>query len=190
MKKTIVVVFLSLITISCKTKTFFKEIVSEKPVKIRSGLQKNDTLKYLHLPLEFTLKIDSKDIERIEFLLKKDSVYLMPGDGFHSFNGDTNQLKWSFILSKEKPPKSIYIVPQDLSISSAMLNNLLAKYAPNVKAEDIGTNIKTLDLVPYKQFRKDFPDYIEEMRKVPDTFGLRIRFPKNHIEIIREQIKW
>ena len=71
------------------------------------------------------------------------------------------------------------------------LNLFIKKYRPTASAEEIKSDKDTIVLAPYSKFRKENPEFIEKLRKEPDTLTLYIRF-KNEKEplIIEKGIHW
>ena len=200
MRNTIFILIALLTIISCKNTSYIEEITSERNVgitlrKYYDG-EKGAVVTSLGIiiPVEFKLDINYKDVRKTASLYyTRDGKPTGDYENYRIFNGDTNipifyeEKNWGYPYF----PNSIYLVDDELNLTKDEAEAFIKKYRPTASAEEIKSDKDTIVLAPYSKFRKENPEFIEKLRKEPDTLTLYIRF-KNEKEplIIEKGIHW
>ncbi|WP_315164779.1 hypothetical protein [Capnocytophaga leadbetteri] len=200
MKNTIFILIALLVIISCKNTSYIEEITSERNVGITlreyyDG-EKGAVVTSLGIiiPVEFKLDINYKDVRKTASLYyTRDGKPTGDYENYRIFNGDTNipifyeENNWGYPYF----PSSIYLIDEKLDLTKEEAEAFIKKYHPTASAEEIKSDKDTIVLAPYSKFRKENPEFIEKLRKEPDTLALYIRF-KNEKEplIIEKGIHW
>ena len=201
MKNTIFILIALLTIISCKNTSYIEEITSERNVGITlreyyDG-EKGAVVTSLGIiiPVEFKLDINYKNIHKTTsfYYFRNEKNAGGNGNNYRIFNGDTNipifyeEKNWGYPYF----PNSIYLVDDELNLTKDEAEAFIKKYHPTASAEEIKSDKDTIVLAPYSKFRKENPEFIEKLRKEPDTLTLYIRF-KNEKEplIIEKGIHW
>ena len=200
MRNTIFILIALLTIISCKNTSYIEEITSERNVGITlreyyDG-EKGAVVTSLGIiiPVEFKLDINYKDVRKTASLYyTRDGKPTGDYENYRIFNGDTNipifyeEKNWGYPYF----PNSIYLVDDELNLTKDEAEAFIKKYRPTASAEEIKSDKDTIVLAPYSKFRKENPEFIEKLRKEPDTLTLYIRF-KNEKEplIIEKGIYW
>ena len=200
MKNTIFILIALLVIISCKNTSYIEEITSERNVgitlrKYYDG-EKGAVVTSLGIiiPVEFKLDINYKDVRKTASLYyTRDGKPTGDYENYRIFNGDTNipifyeENNWGYPYF----PSSIYLIDEKLDLTKEEAEAFIKKYHPTASAEEIKSDKDTIVLAPYSKFRKENPEFIEKLRKEPDTLTLYIRF-KNEKEplIIEKGIHW
>ena len=200
MRNTIFILIALLVIISCKNTSYIEEITSERNVGITlreyyDG-EKGAVVTSLGIiiPVEFKLDINYKDVRKTASLYyTRDGKPTATNGNYRIFNGDTNipifyeENNWGYPYF----PSSIYLIDEKLDLTKEEAEAFIKKYHPTASAEEIKSDKDTIVLAPYSKFRKENPEFIEKLRKEPDTLTLYIRF-KNEKEplIIEKGIHW
>jgi len=200
MSNTIFILIALLTIISCKNTSYIEEITSERNVGITlreyyDG-EKGAVVTSLGIiiPVEFKLDINYKDVRKTASLYyTRDGKPTATNGNYRIFNGDTNipifyeENNWGYPYF----PSSIYLIDEKLDLTKEEAEAFIKKYHPTASAEEIKSDKDTIVLAPYSKFRKENPEFIEKLRKEPDTLTLYIRF-KNEKEpqIIEKGIHW
>jgi len=200
MRNTIFILIALLTIISCKNTSYIEEITSERNVgitlrKYYDG-EKGAVVTSLGIiiPVEFKLDINYKDVRKTASLYyTRDGKPTATNGNYRIFNGDTNipifyeENNWGYPYF----PSSIYLIDEKLDLTKEEAEAFIKKYHPTASAEEIKSDKDTIVLAPYSKFRKENPEFIEKLRKEPDTLTLYIRF-KNEKEpqIIEKGIHW
>ena len=200
MRNTIFILIALLTITSCKNTSYIEEITSERNVgitlrKYYDG-EKGAVVTSLGIiiPVEFKLDINYKDVRKTASLYyTRDGKPTGDYENYRIFNGDTNipifyeEKNWGYPYF----PNSIYLVDDELNLTKDEAEAFIKKYRPTASAEEIKSDKDTIVLAPYSKFRKENPEFIEKLRKEPDTLTLYIRF-KNEKEplIIEKGIYW
>ena len=200
MKNTIFILIALLTIISCKNTSYIEEITSERNVGITlreyyDG-EKGAVVTSLGIiiPVEFKLDINYKDVRKTASLYyTRDGKPTATNGNYRIFNGDTNipifyeENNWGYPYF----PSSIYLIDEKLDLTKEEAEAFIKKYHPTASVEEIKSDKDTIVLAPYSKFRKENPEFIEKLRKEPDTLTLYIRF-KNEKEplIIEKGIHW
>ena len=200
MRNTIFILIALQVIISCKNTSYIEEITSERNVGITlreyyDG-EKGAVVTSLGIiiPVEFKLDINYKDVRKTASLYyTRDGKPTATNGNYRIFNGDTNipifyeENNWGYPYF----PNSIYLVDDELNLTKEEAEAFIKKYHPTASAEEIKSDKDTIVLAPYSKFRKENPEFIEKLRKEPDTLALYIRF-KNEKEplIIEKGIHW
>ena len=200
MKNTIFILIALLVIISCKNTSYIEEITSERNVGITLRKYYDDekdtvvTTYGIVIPVEFKLDINYKNIRKTTSLYyTRDGKPTGDYENYRIFNGDTNipifyeENNWGYPYF----PNSIYLVDDELNLTKEEAEAFIKKYRPTASLEEIKSHKDTVVLAPYSKFRKENPEFIEKLRKEPDTLTLYIRF-KNEKEpqIIDKGIHW
>ena len=200
MRNTIFILIALLVIISCKNTSYIEEITSERNVGITlreyyDG-EKGAVVTSLGIiiPVEFKLDINYKDVRKTASLYyTRDGKPTATNGNYRIVNGDTNipifyeENNWGYPYF----PSSIYLIDEKLDLTKEEAEAFIKKYHPTASAEEIKSDKDTIVLAPYSKFRKENPEFIEKLRKEPDTLALYIRF-KNEKEplIIEKGIHW
>ena len=200
MRNTIFILIALLTIISCKNTSYIEEITSERNVGITLRKYYDDekdtvvTTYGIVIPIEFKLDINYKDVRKTASLYyTRDGKPTGDYENYRIFNGDTNipifyeENNWGYPYF----PSSIYLIDEKLDLTKEEAEAFIKKYHPTASAEEIKSDKDTIVLAPYSKFRKENPEFIEKLRKEPDTLTLYIRF-KNEKEplIIEKGIHW
>ena len=201
MKNTIFILIALLTIISCKNTSYIEEITSERNVGITlreyyDG-EKGAVVTSLGIiiPVEFKLDINYKDVRKTASLYyTRDGKPTATNGNYRIFNGDTNipifyeENNWGYPYF----PSSIYLIDEKLDLTKEEAEAFIKKYHPTASAEEIKSDKDTIVLAPYSKFRKENPEFIEKLRKEPDTLTLSLFFSKIEKEpqIIEKGIHW
>ena len=200
MKNTIFILIALLTIISCKNTSYIEEITSERNVGITlreyyDG-EKGAVVTSLGIiiPVEFKLDINYKDVRKTASLYyTRDGKPTATNGNYRIFNGDTNipifyeENNWGYPYF----PSSIYLIDEKLDLTKEEAEAFIKKYHPTASAEEIKSDKDTIVLAPYSKFRKENPEFIEKLRKEPDTLTLRLSFEnKKEPKIIDKGIHW
>ena len=200
MRNTIFILIALLTIISCKNTSYIEEITSERNVGITLRKYYDDekdtvvTTYGIVIPIEFKLDINYKDVRKTASLYyTRDGKPTGDYENYRIFNGDTNipifyeENNWGYPYF----PSSIYLIDEKLDLTKEEAEAFIKKYHPTASVEEIKSDKDTIVLAPYSKFRKENPEFIEKLRKEPDTLTLYIRF-KNEKEplIIEKGIHW
>ena len=200
MRNTIFILIALLTIISCKNTSYIEEITSERNVGITlreyyDG-EKGAVVTSLGIiiPIEFKLDINYKNIRKTTSLYyTRDGKPTGDYENYRIFNGDTNipifyeENNWGYPYF----PNSIYLVDDELNLTKEEAEAFIKKYRPTASLEEIKSHKDTVVLAPYSKFRKENPEFIEKLRKEPDTLTLWLSL-KNEKEpkIIDKGIHW
>ena len=201
MRNTIFILIALLTIISCKNTSYIEEITSERNVGITlreyyDG-EKGAVVTSLGIiiPIEFKLDINYKNVRKTTSLYyTRDGKPTGDYENYRIFNGDTNipifyeENNWGYPYF----PSSIYLVDDELNLTKEEAEAFIKKYRPTASAEEIKSDKDTIVLAPYSKFRKENPEFIEKLRKEPDTLTLWLSFKKIEKEpqIIEKGIHW
>ena len=201
MKNTIFILIALLVIISCKNTSYIEEITSERNVGITLRkyyeIEKDTVVTTLGIiiPIEFKLDINYKDIRKTTSFryIRNNKSAGGNGNNYRIFNGDTNipifdeENNWGYPYF----PSSIYLIDEKLDLTKDEAEAFIKKYHPTASAEEIKSDKDTIVLAPYSKFRKENPEFIEKLRKEPDTLTLWLSL-KNEKEpkIIDKGIHW
>ena len=203
MKNTIFILIALLTIISCKNTSYYmEEIISERNVGITLRKYYDDekdtvvTTYGIVIPVEFKLDINYKNIHKTTSFryIRNDKSAGGNGNNYCIFNGDTNkpifyeENNWGYPYF----PSSIYLIDEKLDLTKEEAEAFIKKYRPTASAEEIKSDKDTIVLAPYSKFRKENPEFIEKLRKEPDTLTLWLSFKKIEKEpqIIEKGIHW
>ena len=201
MRNKIFILIALLVIISCKNTSYIEEITSERNVgitlrKYYDG-EKGAVVTSLGIiiPVEFKLDINYKDVRKTASLYyTRDGKPTATNGNYRIFNGDTNipifyeENNWGYPYF----PSSIYLIDEKLDLTKEEAEAFIKKYHPTASAEEIKSDKDTIVLAPYSKFRKENPEFIEKLRKEPDTLTLSLFFKKIEKEpqIIDKGIHW
>ena len=201
MRNTIFILIALLVIISCKNTSYIEEITSERNVgitlrKYYDGEKGAVVTTYgIVIPVEFKLDINYKNIRKTTSLYyTRDGKPTGDYENYRIFNGDTNipifyeEKNWGYPYF----PNSIYLVDDEFNLTKEEAEVFIKKYHPTASAEEIKSGNDTIVLAPYSKFRKENPEFIEKLRKEPDTLTLILTFKKIEKEplIIDKGIHW
>ncbi|WP_395045637.1 hypothetical protein [Flavobacterium sp.] len=164
-----------LLLTSCSQKNYIKEVISEKEVSISLIKTYNETYFNLNVPLEFHLDFNSEKLYSVGHYYIKGNKSMLVGDDYLLFDLYNNKRLFSFdSFGAFNYPTKIYLYDRQLRISKEEVLELIKKYNPTANIDKLQTKKDTIKLVSYKQYRKDNPIFLEEMRKIPDSLTLVI----------------
>jgi hypothetical protein len=193
MKKQILFWAIIFLMFGCKpiNKPYFKEVLSEKNIfftKIRGSKEKDSV--NMNIPIEFKLNLNSSKIRKVGLYCKINKKRLTQIEEFSILNAENDKIIYAIEdLNYHTYPKKIFISHYQ-HISKKQAEMLLNKYNPSASINDIKTGRDTINLVSYKKYIIDNPNFIKKMRKDPDSLILSIGFFKEETKIIKEKIKW
>lgn len=191
--KRIVILFIIFITIySCKNQEsglIFKQNISNEFVYITPDMysESRDSLK-IDIPLEFYIKNNSNtnyDFVGTKFFINKE--YISLGD-YENIDKNTKEAKREDWEISKGEDNTITSRVEKLYIDMEDAKRVFKKYAVN---KDIVNFRDSAKIVSYKEFRKDFPEIIKKMEKVPDTIQITTRDNgKKNYESKKFKISW
>jgi hypothetical protein len=186
----LLIILIALLFSGCSETKYIKEVISSKEVAIsmRGEYPKNQYLVLL-IPLEFELNLNNSKILRVTDRYSKDNNYMFPGEDYIFINGDNDKIMYTF--DKFTPynyPKKLVLLERKNIVSKEQAKELIKQYNPKASLENIKSKRDTIKLISYSQYRKDNPQFLEEMRIIPDTLVLRIN-KKGKSETVVEKIK-
>lgn len=141
-------------------------------------------------PVEFEIKHVSPKVRDVGLYYKVDDTFLNLIQDYAVYNGDRD----SIIYSIEDPrynevPKSIVLRQRNFrKISAVEAETLLKQY----KKKNMATikDYEEVNLTSYKEFKKDHPEMIEKLRKIPDSIILSVAVKGSEPQLIRKKIEW
>ena len=141
-------------------------------------------------PVEFEIKHVSPKVRDVGLYYRVDDIILGQIKHFMIYNGDTDSIIYAIEdLQYNEFPKSIVLRQRNFrKISAVEAETLLKQYKKKNMA-----NIKDyeeVDLTSYKEFRKDHPEMIEKLRKIPDSIILSVAVKDSEPQLIRKKIEW
>lgn len=191
--KRIIISFLIFICIySCKNQENglgFNQSISNEFVYITPDMYSvsRDSLK-IDIPLEFYIKNNSNtnyDYLETTFYINKKYVYLGNYENIDKKTRSKYEIHWK--LSKGESNNIISRI-EDLYIGLDDAKKVFKKYAVNKDIENFRDSAK---IVPYRQFRKDFPEIIKKMEKIPDVIEITTSNKKEKVfKSQRFKINW
>ena len=105
---------------------------------------------------------------------------------YMSYNGDTDSIIYAENLRHNEYPKSIVLRQYNFrKISSEEAENLLKKYGQ--KSLSTIKDYEEVDLTSYKEFKKDHPEMIEKLRKIPDSIIIGAAVKGSEPKLIRKK---
>ena len=141
-------------------------------------------------PVEFEIKHVSPKVRDVRFYYRVDDTFLNSIQDYVIYNSDTDKV----IYSIEDPrynevPKSIVLRQHNFrKISAVEAENLLKKYGQ--KSLSTIKDYEEVDLTSYKEFKKDYPEMIEKLRKIPDSIIIGAAVKGGERQLIRKKIEW
>ncbi|MFT3796612.1 hypothetical protein [Flavobacterium sp.] len=192
MKNTFLIAFILLSSASCGKKEYFKEVISQKEVTLSLHEEDNEKYLTLNIPVEFELNFNSSKLISAIPYYKIDGKHLMIGTDYLMYNKVNNKLLWGFdSFAPYSYPKRIYFMTRKRKISEQQALTLIKKYNPNASLSSLQRrHHDTIDLIPYQKFRKDHPEFLQEMRKTPDSLIMNMWFGGNDKRVIKQKINW
>ena len=108
---------------------------------------------------------------------------------YMSYNGDTDSIIYAENLRHNEYPKSIVLRQYNFrKISAVEAETLLKKYGQ--KSLSTIKDYEEVDLTSYKEFKKDHPEMIEKLRKIPDSIIIGAAVKGSEPKLIRKKIEW
>ena len=141
-------------------------------------------------PVEFEIKHVSPKVRDVGLYYRVDDIILGQIKHFMIYNGDTDSIIYAIEdLRYNEFPKSIVLRQRNFrKISAVEAETLLKQYKKKNMA-----NIKDyeeVNLTSYKEFKKDHPEMIEKLRKIPDSIILSVAVKGSEPQLIRKKIEW
>ena len=175
--KKIIISFLIFICIySCKNQENglgFNQTISNEFVYITPDIYSanRDSLK-IDIPIEFYIKNNSnKNYDYVETTFYINKKYVDLGN-YENTDKSTKEIKgedWEIAKGKDN---TIISHIEELYIGLDDARKVFKKYGVNKDIENFRDSAK---IVPYRQFRKDFPEIIKKMEKIPDVVEISTR---------------
>ena len=194
MKKTALVLALAGV-LSCQSSEevidLHQKVETDKKVRISKISIGQDSINKdsanIIYPVEFEIKHVSPKVRAIGFYYKVDDTFLNLIQDYAVYNGDTD----SIIYSIEDPrynevPKSIVLRQRNFrKISVVEAETLLKQY----KKKNMATikDYEEVDLTSYKEFKKDHPEMIAKLRKIPDSIIIGVAVKGGERQLIRKK---
>lgn len=192
MVKKIIILISALIAFSCASNAeYFKETESEKTVKITYKVypRNSDSVSIL-VPLELKLNLNKPKVKDVGVYYVMDGEFLNQITDFFIMGTEKDNIIYAIEdLNHTTYPKSIYLLQKNLYIPKIDADRLLKKYHPELSVYDIKYK-DTLELASYKQFKKDFPEFIEKLREEPDSVIFSIGLSSGKTDVVRKRINW
>ena len=141
-------------------------------------------------PVEFEIKSISSRFRGMWLYYRVDDRMLNIIQDYMINDGDTD----SIIYGIEDPrynevPKSIVLRQRNFrKISAVEAETLLKKYGQ--KSLSTIKDYEEVDLTSYKEFKKDHPEMIEKLRKIPDSIIIGAAVKGGERQLIRKKIVW
>ena len=141
-------------------------------------------------PVEFEIKSISSRFRGMWLYYRVDDKMLNIIQDYMINDGDTD----SIIYGIEDPrynevPKSIVLRQRNFrKISAVEAETLLKKYGQ--KSLSTIKDYEEVDLTSYKEFKKDHPEMIEKLRKIPDSIIIGTAVKGGERQLIRKKIEW
>ena len=140
-------------------------------------------------PVEFEIKHVSPKVRDVGLYYRVDDIILGQIKHFMIYNGDTDSIIYADNLRHNEYPKSIVLRQYNFrKISSEEAENLLKKYGQ--KSLSTIKDYEEVNLTSYKEFKKDHPEMIEKLRKIPDSIILSVAVKGSEPQLIRKKIEW
>ena len=141
-------------------------------------------------PVEFEIKSISSRLRSMWLYYRVDDKILEQIKHFMIYNGDTDSIIYAIEdLQYNEFPKSIVLRQRNFrKISSEEAENLLKKYGQ--KSLSTIKDYEEVDLTSYKEFKKDHPEMIEKLRKIPDSIIIGAAVKGGERQLIRKKIEW
>ncbi|WP_298119179.1 hypothetical protein [Flavobacterium sp.] len=190
MKKTIILISTVFFFISCTERNYLKEVISNEKVSITLKETFEETYYNLNVPIEFELNLNNEKIISAVPYYENDGRKRFEGD-FHYI--DTKYKTKMFSLDKYSPynyPTNIYIIDEKRKITKDEVIALIKKYNPSKTIKSLQTKNDTIYLISYSKYRKDNPEFLQEMRKLPDSLILSLYIKGKGSKVVGERINW
>ena len=141
-------------------------------------------------PVEVEIKHVSPKVRDVGLYYRIDDVFLKRIQDYMVYNGDTDSIIYAIEdLQYNEFPKSIVLRQYNFrKISSEEAETLLKKYGQ--KSLSTIKEGEEVDLTSYKEFKKDHPEMIEKLRKIPDSIILSVAVKDSEPQLIRKKIEW
>jgi len=196
MKKTVLILTLAGV-LSCQSSEEAIELrqkvetdkkVSISKISIGQDSINKDSANIIY-PVEFEIKSISSRFRSMWLYYRVDDRMLNLIQDYMSYNGDTDSIIYAENLRHNEYPKSIVLRQYNFrKISSEEAENLLKKYGQ--KSLSTIKDYEEVDLTSYKEFKKDHPEMIEKLRKIPDSIILSVAVKGSEPQLIRKKIEW
>ena len=196
MKKTVLILTLAGV-ISCQSSEEVIELrqkvetdkkVSISKISIGQDSINKDSANIIY-PVEFEIKSISSRFRSMWLYYRVDDRMLNLIQDYMSYNGDTDSIIYAENLRHNEYPKSIVLRQYNFrKISSEEAENLLKKYGQ--KSLSTIKDYEEVDLTSYKEFKKNHPEMIEKLRKIPDSIILSVAVKGSEPQLIRKKIEW
>ena len=197
MKKTVLILALAGV-LSCQSSEEAIELrqkvetdkkVSISKISIGQDSINKDSANIIY-PVEFEIKSISSRLRSMWLYYRVDDKILGQIKHFMIYNGDTDSIIYAIEdLRYNEFPKSIVLRQRNFrKISSEEAENLLKKYGQ--KSLSTIKDYEEVDLTSYKEFKKDHPEMIEKLRKIPDSIIIGAAVKGGERQLIRKKIEW
>jgi len=162
--------------------------VSISKISIGQDSINKDSVNIIY-PVEFEIKSISSRFRSMWLYYRVDDRMLNLIQDYMSYNGDTDSIIYAENLRHNEYPKSIVLRQYNFrKISSEEAENLLKKYGQ--KSLSTIKDYEEVDLTSYKEFKKDHPEMIAKLRKIPDSIIIGVAVKGGERQLIRKKIEW
>ncbi|MFC0780984.1 hypothetical protein [Flavobacterium sp. HJSW_4] len=166
-------VLLILVSCNSKPKPALEEIISDEFVTItKSMIEVESDSVCLNLPLEFKIKLPSS-VNYLSANLIDNGHYLSTPNDFLIYNKEQPKkviFDFEQYLLVGKPFK-IIIKKRNHLVSKKDAQELLKKYSKKKSLNNLKKG-DTINLIPYDIFRKDNPNFLNELRRIEDKIRI------------------
>ncbi|OYU78973.1 MAG: hypothetical protein CFE23_16205 [Flavobacterium sp. BFFFF1] len=191
MKTISLVISVLFLATGCAEKKYFTEVVSDKVITISMREAYNEKYLTLNIPVGFSLNLNHSEIKDVRLYWVLNNKQLADVEDYVVMNAENDRIIYA-IEDKEYPnyPKSIYLLNRRNKISKEDALALIKKYNPTATLESIKSRKDTIKLVSYALYRKDNPEFLKEMRRLPDSLIFSIGFSGGKGELFKAKINW
>ena len=182
------IIIISVLLVSCK-EFHFHQINSDKPVYITYNTKYQDSVK-ISVPIKFKVEnMESYSFMTFNFIENNEKKAFL--SDFIILNEDYKIL-YEYSIKPAKNGISsgeYYLVHESLNIPHKKAQEILDKYDRNIK---LGEKFKdTVQLTDYYQFKKDFPEILEKLKRKEDYIEIMFRKEKDtEYQFKSFPIKW
>jgi hypothetical protein len=188
MKKSALLFTTLFLFIGCAEKKYLKEVISNENVSITLKETFEETYYNLNIPIEFELNLNNEKIISALPYFEIDNKRGFSGDNYYIDKKDKTKM---FSLDKYSPynyPTNIYIIDEKRKITKDEVIALIKKYNPSKTIKSLQTKNDTIYLISYSKYRKDNPEFLQEMRKLPDSLILSLYIKGKGSKVVGERI--
>ncbi len=171
-------------------KVISRQLATDKNISIVKRKIVNDEFLLLNIPLKFELNLNHSTMKDIVFYFEINNRKLIHDEEFIVEDSETNKNIYNLNDTEfSSYPKKIYL-NYFYKINRDEALELLKKYNSKATLESLKTKNDHIFLVSYNQYKKDNPEFLQEMKKQPDSLFLSIGFSGGKGKRFKEKINW